>query len=418
MLQEAAAVVIGSGALGSSTAFHLAKAGMMPVALIDKYEIASQTSPRAAGLTSQIRQSELMTRLATMAVDKIKKFTTETGEELIYFQSGSLRIARTAEHERQLRDDVQRGQRAGVDIELIAPARARQLMPFFEPVGVRAVTYSRGDLYLEPRQLPTGYAKATARLGGVLLPNTTVIGFGEENGKITKVITDCGEIRTPVVVDAAGAWTRLVGKLAGVQVGAIPTRHQLLITEPIPGVNAYQPITRVIDCNVYIRPADGGLMLGGYESDPLQVDMATVPAGFRIDDLELDFSVLKRLIGRVADQFPVFRDTPVRVHRGGLPTMTADGEHIVGPVPGLRGFYVAGGCCVGGLSIAPVIGDLLASWILSGEPPMDLSALSPDRFAVQTTAESALRDDCRRQYAFHYWASPPALNGIDGGWSS
>ena len=83
--------------------------------------------------------------------------------------------------------------------------------------------------------------------------------------------------------------------------------------------------------------------------------------------------------------------------------MTADGEHIVGPLPELRGFYVAGGCCVGGLSIAPIIGDLLAEWIVSGKPPMDLSALSPARFAVQTTLETALLEDCRRQYAFHYW---------------
>src|SRR5689334_12078890 len=120
MLQEAEAVVIGSGALGSSVAFHLAKAGIAPVALVDRHEMASQTSPRAAGLTSQIRKSELMTRLATMAVDKIKNFTAETGEELVYFQSGSLRIARTSEHERQLRNDVERSQRSNVKIELIS----------------------------------------------------------------------------------------------------------------------------------------------------------------------------------------------------------------------------------------------------------------------------------------------------------
>lgn len=413
MLREAEVVVIGSGALGSSVAFHLAKAGVAPVALVDRHEIASQTSPRAAGLTSQIRQSELMTRLATMAVEKIRNFTAETGEDLKYFQSGSLRIARTAEHERQLQDDVERGQKLGIRVELISPAKARELMPFFEPVGIRAVTYCRGDLYLEPKQLPMGYARAAAKLGGVLLPNTAVVGFGAENGRINKVITDHGEIRTPVVVDAAGAWARLVARLAGVQAGAIPTRHQLLITKPIRGVEPHQPITRVMDCNVYIRPADGGLMLGGYEPDPLQIDMANVPAGFRIDDLQLDFSVLQRLIGLVADQFPVFRDITIREHRGGLPTMTADGEHIVGPLPDLRGFYLAGGCCVGGLTIAPIIGDLLTSWIVSGQPPMDLSALSPARPAVQTTAEAQLREDCRRRYAFHYWAKPAGHDSVD-----
>jgi glycine/D-amino acid oxidase-like deaminating enzyme len=135
-----------------------------------------------------------------------------------------------------------------------------------------------------------------------------------------------------------------------------------------------------------------------------------VPSGFRIDDLPLDVSVLHRLMSQVVDQFPIFRDATIREHRGGLPTMTADGEHIVGPLPDLRGFYVAGGCCVGGLSIAPIIGDLLASWIVSGEAPMDLSALSPARSAVRTEAEAALHEDCRRRYAFHYWAKPPGFS--------
>jgi glycine/D-amino acid oxidase-like deaminating enzyme len=403
MLENAEAVIIGSGALGSSVAFHLAKAGISPVALVDKYEIASQTSPRAAGLTAQVRQSELMTRLATMAVEKIRKFTSETGEPLIYFQSGSLRIARTPEHERQLRGDVERGQKLGVDIDFVSPAKTQQLMPFFRPVGVRAITYTRGDIYFEPGQLPRGYAQAAAKLGGVLLPNTTVTGIGVEDGRVSRVITDKGEIRTSIVVDAAGAWTRLVASLARVRVGAIATRHQLLITHPIAGVESHHAIARVLDCNVYIRPADGGLLLGGYETDPMQFDMANLPPGFRIADLPLDVSVLHRLIDLVADQFPILREITIQEHRGGLPTLTADGEHIVGSLPELPNFYVASGCCVGGLSIAPVIGELLAEWIVSGKSPMDLSALSPARSAVQTTSEAALLDDCRRQYTHHYW---------------
>ena len=172
MLREAAAVVIGSGALGSSVAYHLAKSSVAPVALIDKHEIASQTSPRAAGLSSELRKSELMTRLAVMGVEKIKGFAAETGEEMVYFQPGSLRIARTADHEQQLRRDVELGHRLGVDIDFVSPAKASELMPFLEPAGIRSVTYVRDDLYLEPGQLPRGYARATAKLGGVLLPNT------------------------------------------------------------------------------------------------------------------------------------------------------------------------------------------------------------------------------------------------------
>jgi glycine/D-amino acid oxidase-like deaminating enzyme len=402
MLQEAAAVVIGSGALGSSVAYHLAKGRLSPVVLIDQHELASQTSPRAAGLSSAIRKSELMTRLARLGIEKIRGFAAETGEEMVYFQPGSLRIARTSGHEQQLRRDVERGQRLGVNIDLVSPAKARELMPLLETAGIRAATYVPEDIYLEPGQVPRGYVRATAKLGGTLLPNTRVTGFGVKDGCIRSVITDHGEIRTAIVVDAAGAWTRLVGSFAGARAGAIATRHQLIITQPISGVEPHHAITRVVDCNVYVRPCDGGLMLGGYESDPLQLDMANLPAEFSIDDMPLDLSVIRGLIDRVADQFPILRAIAVKEHRGGLPTMTADGEHIVGPLPGIRGLYVAGGCCVGGLTIAPIIGDLLAEWIVSGQPRIDLSPLSPSRLAVQTADETALREDCRRQYAFHY----------------
>jgi glycine/D-amino acid oxidase-like deaminating enzyme len=404
MPNEAAAVVIGSGALGASVAFHLARSGIRPVVLADQHEIASQTSPRAAGLTQMVRNTDLMTDLARRSVDKIVNFTAETGQPIEFHQSGSLKIARRDEHVEQLRTEVARGRRHRIDIDFIAPADAARLMPFFRPAGVKAVTYAKGDLYLEPGQLPVGYARALEQHGGILAPRTRITGLTTKGGAVTGVTTPGGAIRTEVVVDAAGAWTRLVGARAGVPIGAVATRHQLLITQPIAGVHPEQPITRVIDSNVYIRPADGGLMLGGYESDPRQFDMTGLPAEFAIADLPLDISVLHGLADRVADQFPVFRDAAVREHRGGLPTMTADGEHILGPWPELRGFYIAGGCCVGGLSIAPILGELLAEWIVSGAPSVSLEMLSPARAAVRDGDEAALAEACRRRYAFHYWA--------------
>ena len=109
MISETEVVVIGSGALGSSVAFHLAKAGKLAVALVDMHDLASQTSPRAAGLTSQVRRSELMTGLARLAVRKIETFAKDTGEPLTYHQPGALKIARLPEHEAQLEAEVARG---------------------------------------------------------------------------------------------------------------------------------------------------------------------------------------------------------------------------------------------------------------------------------------------------------------------
>ena len=404
MIQDAAAVIVGAGALGASVAFHLAKAGQPRIALIDKHDLASQTSPRAAGLTAQVRTTDIMTRLAMMAVKKIERFEAETGEPLVYHQSGSMKIARTPEHRAQLEREVARGRRLGLEIDLISVADARRLTPFLDGAGVQGITRTPSDLYLEPVQIPLGYARAAGRLGAALISNTAVTGIVTKNGAVQGVMTAQGLIRTPVVVDAAGAWTRLVAHMADGRVPVVPTRHQLLITGPIAGVAPTQPIVRVIDSNVYIRPEKGGLMLGGYEPDPVQVDAAALPTGFQIKDLTLDLAVLRRLADTVVTQFPVLRAFKVREHRGGLPTMTVDGRHIVGPVPGIRGFFVASGCCVGGLSISPAVGEVLAEWILTGKPPMDLTLLAPDRFGPEYRLEEKLRAECRWQYAHQYSA--------------
>jgi glycine/D-amino acid oxidase-like deaminating enzyme len=402
-------IVIGAGALGAATAFHLSKAGLS-VALLDRAELASQSSPRAAGLSGQLRADEIMTRIAARGVEKIVNFEVETGEPMLFFQPGSLKIARRPEHEAQLHDEVKRGNELGLDVAMISLDEARHLMPYLVTDGVRAVMHVRTDIYLEPAQVPIGYARASERLGAKLLANTPAEEILTEGGAVTGVRTPRGEIQAPIVVDAAGAWLRLVAALCGSTVKAVPTRHQLMVTVPLPLVHPNQPITRVIDANVYIRPEKGGLMLGGYEADPVQYDMRDLPADFDIDKLELDLAVLRRLAQSVAVQFPVFRDIAVQEYRGGLPTMTADGEHILGPAPGVSGLYVIGGCCVGGLTTAPALGELLAEWITEGRPSMDLSFMAPGRLATGL-AEDKLRDLCRLQYAHHYW-SPETMPSL------
>lgn len=399
-------VVIGSGALGASAAFHLARSGRN-VALVDKEAIASQTSPRAAGLSGQLRRSEVMMRLARRAVQKIERFTEETGQPLIFFQPGSLNIARLPQHAQMLHTAVPWGKQFGLDIDLITPGQARELMPFLRTEGVLAVSHMRTDVYLEPGQLPLGYALASQKLGATLLPYTRVTGIVTEAGAVSRVLTDKGEIQTRVVVDAAGAWIRLVAGLAGSRAPVAPMRHQLMITVPLPGVSTSQPIVRVIDVNVYVRPERGGLMLGGYEADPLAFEGSRLGGDFKIEDLELDLSVLRRLADSVYEQFPVFRNSALQDHRGGLPTMTLDGEHIVGPAPGVNGLYLLGGCNVGGFSIAPALGEQLAEWIVAGRPSEDLSRMSPNRFAVDLS-ESTLIEKCRERYA-HYYSPPPVL---------
>lgn len=408
---SADAVVIGSGAFGASAAYHLARRGAR-VALLERAPaLGSQTSPRAAGLSSQVRATPALTRLAQRAVGKLATFTAETGQPLRFTQSGALKIARTEADAEQLAREVARGAAAGVPIELVSVAEARRRLPILGERGIVAVTWSPTDCNVEPSELPLGYVRAAEKLGAVLLPATPATGCELGPRGVEGVRTPRGTIATRVVVDAAGGWARVVASALGGALPVVPTRHQLFITEPIAGVTPDFPIARVIDANVYVRHERGGLMLGGYEPDPLQLDAASLPDD--VAALPLDLEVLRRLARSVSDQFPIFQDPSVRIaeHRGGLPTMTVDDRYLAGPLPGVPGAWVMSGCCVGGLSVAPALGEAMAEWILDGAPALDLAEISTARFAGADLDEDRLRERCRAAYATHYRAAedPPRL---------
>jgi glycine/D-amino acid oxidase-like deaminating enzyme len=406
VIDSADVVVIGSGAFGASVAYHLARRGAH-VAVLERAGLASQTSPRAAGLSSQVRATPALTKLAQRAVSKLAEFSEETGQPLRFTQSGALKIARTDRDAEQLTREVRRGAEAGVPIELVTVSEARQRLPILGERGIVAVTWSPTDCNVEPSELPIGYCRAAEKLGAVLLPHTPATEFAIGPRGVEGVRTPRGTIATRVVVDAAGGWARLVAARLGGALPVIPTRHQLLITEPIPGVGPEFPIARVIDANVYVRHERGGLMLGGYESDPWQVDMSALSPAFDIAELPLDIEVLWRLARSVSEQFPVFQDPAIRVaeHRGGLPTLTTDDRYLAGPLPGVPGAWVMSGCCVGGLSVSPALGEAMAEWILNGRPALDLSEVSPARFVGRDLDEADLRERCRHAYATHYRAS-------------
>jgi glycine/D-amino acid oxidase-like deaminating enzyme len=405
VIASADVVVVGSGAFGASAAYHLAVRGAR-VAVLERSRLASQTSPRAAGLTSQVRATPALTRLARRAVVKLEAFSEETGQPLRFTQSGALKIARTERDAEQLRREVARGAEAGVELDFVSVAEARRRLPILGERGIVAVTWSPTDCNVEPSELPIGYCRAAERHGAVLLPDTPATGFEIGPRGVEGVRTPRGPIATRAVVDAAGAWARLVALALGAPLAVVPTRHQLLITEPIPGVGPEFPIARVIDANVYVRHERGGLMLGGYEPDPLQPDVAALPPLFDMAELPLDIEVLRRLARSVSEQFPIFQDPALRVaeHRGGLPTLTVDDRYLVGPLPGVPGAWVMSGCCVGGLSASPALGEAMAEWILDGAPKLDLSEVSTARFAGRDLDEGELRERCREAYATHYRA--------------
>jgi glycine/D-amino acid oxidase-like deaminating enzyme len=159
----------------------------------------------------------------------------------------------------------------------------------------------------------------------------------------------------------------------------------------VDGVEEHHATVRIMDAKTYCRPENGGLLFGGYEPDPLDVDPRAQSANFDISRLQLDFEPLRRKIADVAIQFPVLTTAGTALLRGGLPTMTPDGYFIADEVPGRPGLWVLSGCNVGGVSNSPALGSDLASWIATGSRPDDIAPFGLARFGPEFSDEGQLR---------------------------
>ncbi len=389
-------MVIGAGALGLSTALHCAMSGRS-VAVVERCTAGSQASGRAAGLFKSVQADEPRTRLARRSITKAATFADWAGAPLAVARSGSFLIARTGPHREFLRRELDQSRRWGADVREVTQAK----LSYFHPGPDDFALWCPEDVYIEePASLIQACLAACQRHGAVVAENEPVVGIPVTAGRVAGVETEHRAIAAPVVVDAAGAWVRHVARLAGARVSVATVRHQLMITAPVGDVDPADPIVRVVDVAVYLRPARGGLMIGGFEPDPLPVDPRDQPASFTTDDVPLDLGVLRRLAAQVTAEAPAAGTAPVAEHRGGLFTMSPDGRFVAGPVPDLPGLWVASGCNGSGFSSALALGEALATWITSGTPPPDLAAFSPARFGP--LPDDTLVSRGLWQYAHYY----------------
>jgi glycine/D-amino acid oxidase-like deaminating enzyme len=393
---DADVVVIGAGALGLSTALHCAMSGRS-VAVVERHTAGSQASGRAAGLFKSVQADEPRTRLARRSITKAATFADWAGAPLAVARSGSFLIARTGPHREFLRRELEQSRRWGADVREVTPAK----LSYFHPGPDDFALWCPEDVYIEePASLIHACLAACRRHGAVVTENEPVVGISVTAGRVAGVETEHRSIAAPVVVDAAGAWVRQVAERAGARISVATVRHQLMITAPTDDVDPADPIVRVVDAAVYLRPARGGLMVGGFEPDPLPVDPRNHPASFTTDDVPLDLGVLRGLAAQVTAEAPAASTAPVAEHRGGLFTMSPDGRFVAGPVPDLPGLWVASGCNGSGFSSALALGEALAAWITSGVPSPDLAAFSPARFGP--LPDDVLVSRGLWQYAHYY----------------
>ncbi|MFY9930764.1 MAG: FAD-binding oxidoreductase [Streptosporangiaceae bacterium] len=405
---DADVVVIGAGALGLSTALHCALAGRS-VTVIDRHTAGSQASGRAAGLFKSVQADELRTWLARRSITRAARFADWAGAPLDVVRSGSFLVARTAEHRQLLDRELGQSRGWGADVREADRDQLDQQVSYYRPEKLELALWCPEDVYIEePMSLIDAYLAACRRHGAEVLQQEPVTGVQVSAGRVTGIETASRTVSAPVVVDAAGGWVRPVAELAGAQLPLCTVRHQLLITEPDADVDPASPIVRVADAAVYLRPARGGLMAGGFEADPLPVDPRQQAGQFSTDDVPLDLDTLRAMAGQVAEEVPAAGTTAVAEHRGGLFTMSPDGRFVAGPVPDRPGLWVASGCNGSGFSSSLALGEVLARWITGGNAPAGVEALAPGRFGPLD--EDTVLERGLWQYA-HYYDPVPAGSG-------
>lgn len=404
MVGHAEVIIIGGGVIGCGIAYHLAKAGR-DVLLLEKGELAAGTTSQAAGLVGQLRSSATMIRLMQLSMGAITSLRRDTGEDPGFRQVGSIRLALTPEREEELHRHVAFGRRHGIDIDFISPAEARRLVPGLETLDATIITHIPSDGYVDPYSLCMAFARGARQRGARLRTGARVLAVTVEAGRIRRVVTEEEEIEAEWVVDAAGAWTALVGEMAGVRVPVFPVRHQLWVTAPLADVQPEMPVVRIPDAYAYVRPEVNGLLVGFFEPEGKAFDIREFPADFDMRGMPQDWGVLTGWAPGLSSYFPPLREAGVVRGCAGLPTFTPDGRLIVSRVPNLERFLIASGCCAHGVMTAGGIGQLVAELIVEGEASIDIGALDVARFGPEYADPERLRRDCEGIYGGYYGLS-------------
>jgi 4-methylaminobutanoate oxidase (formaldehyde-forming) len=406
MTDHARAVIIGGGVGGTSVAYHLAELGWTDVVLVERAELTSGSTFHSAGLVGQLRGSVTLTKMMMYGTDLYRRLRDETGADPSWHEVGSLRLASSKERLEELRRQVGWARTFGLPIELIGAREAQERFPLMSSDGVLGAIFLPTDGWLDPSGLALALAAGARRRGVTIRTNTRVVGIGVERGRVTGVDIearggDRSRIEADVVVNAGGMFAPEIGRLAGVTVPIIPMAHQYLFTDALAGVHAGLPQLRDPDNLVYFREEVGGLCMGGYERDPAPWSLEGIPADFNGKLLAPDWPRFDEIMAGAIRRVPSIADAGVSRMINGPEAFTPDNEFILGESE-VRGFFLAAGFCAHGIAGAGGIGRQVASWIVEGEPELDLWQMDIRRFGGQYRSRSLTLARTTEVYATYY----------------
>ncbi|MCG5215977.1 FAD-dependent oxidoreductase [Streptosporangium sp. KLBMP 9127] len=377
-------VIIGGGVGGASIAYHLAELGERDVVLLDRAELTSGSTFHSAGLVGQLRADPTLTRMNQYSVELYRRL--QQGDHPPgWVECGGIKLAGTPERMEEIRRQIGWARTFGLPLEEITAAEAAAMFPLIDTDGVVGAAYLASDGQVDPSQLCHSLA-AGARAGGVRIhTHTRVLDIDTEHGRVSRVRTDKGDIDCEIVVDCGGMFAAEIGRMAGVRVPIVPMSHQYVVTEPFLDRPARPlPTLRDPDLLVYYRQEVDGLVMGGYErtSGPWTATEAAydaVPADFNGRLLAEDWDRFIEIGDNARIRVPALADVGIRKLINGPEAFTPDNEFCLGETE-VGGFFVAAGFCAHGIAGAGGIGKVMAEWIVTGDPGLDLWHMDIRRF--------------------------------------
>ena len=432
-------IVIGGGAIGLSTAYHLAHRQAGKILLLERNQLTSGTSWHAAGIVGPLRATPNMTTLASYATKLFPKLKEETGQDTGYRQTGGYWLARDENRHNELYRIAAVGRHFGLHPEMIDNKALASALPCLDTSGVSLTMAVPEDGSVNPVDLCMAYAKAAKHMGVEIREGARVERLIKSGDRVTGVeLADGKMITSAAVVLATGAWSKPLAETAGLKLPLQPVEHMYIVTEPREEFRDF-PVLRDLDHNYYIKGDAGKLLIGVFEPDATCWDAFGPQGDTPFLEMAENWDWFTPYMEKALALIPSLAEVGVQFYMNGPESFTVDTKPLMGAAPDQDGLYVAAGMNSLGIMSSAGVGKTLADWIVEGAPKEDawevdvarVDPLAADDQHMQHRmgeAVSALMDmhwpykqpvhgrDLRRSSLHDQWAEDGAHFGVTASW--